>query len=294
MRQILLCLVSGRKVLAAWMPWAQKGDFEMDDFFAHELNARRDFLTNIIKDKTQALASNGPTGRLRCIERDGTPEFYWRKDAKDTNGIYIPKSNLDFAATLAQRTYDQAILNYAKEELRCIDQLVRKHQTRNIESVYENYSLPRKSLVNPIWLPDEEYVSQWLQKEYARQKRWGDGATYSAKNGEKRRSKSEVIINDLLIDYGVPYLYEWPVYLEGLGWRFPDFLTLNVRTRWQRYWEHFGKMDDPEYLEINLDKILYYERNGIFPGTNLIITHETSKKPLDTELIVDIIKHYLL
>lgn len=74
----------------------------------------------------------------------------------------------------------------------------------------------------------------------------------------------------------------------------PDFTALNVRLRRIYYWEHLGLMDNEEYREPALDRITRYERNGFFPGKNLIITHETSMYPLDTRLIESIIKSYLL
>jgi len=51
----------------------------------------------------------------------------------------------------------------------------------------------------------------------------------------------------------------------------PDFTTLNKRTRVQRYHEHFGKMDDPQYARKALEKIRLYENNGIFVGEQNLI-----------------------
>ena len=63
---------------------------EVDDFLALELNRRKDFLEKIVIEKTAALAQSGPEGRLRCVDRNGRPEYYWRKDGKDVTGTYIP------------------------------------------------------------------------------------------------------------------------------------------------------------------------------------------------------------
>lgn len=116
----------------------------MDDFLALELNRRKEFLEKIVIEKTAALAQSGPEGRLRCVDRNGRPEYYWRKDGKDVTGVYIPVGKREFAAALAQRNYDQAVLNYAKEELRLIKQLAKKRAAHNIESIYEE-SAPLRS-----------------------------------------------------------------------------------------------------------------------------------------------------
>lgn len=115
---------------------------EVDDFLALELNRRKEFLEKIVIEKTAALAQSGPEGRLRCVDRNGRPEYYWRKDGKDVTGAYIPVGKREFAAALAQKNYDQAVLNYAKEELRLIKQLAKKRAAHNIEISMRNMDLP--------------------------------------------------------------------------------------------------------------------------------------------------------
>ncbi len=58
--------------------------------------------------------------------------------------------------------------------------------------------------------------------------------------------------------------------------------------------EHFGMMDDSDYVEKALYKIMRYEENGIFQGDNLILTYETRKNPINQKQIRRIIQHYLL
>ena len=53
-------------------------------------------------------------------------------------------------------------------------------------------------------------------------------------------------------------------------------------------------MGDPDYCADRLEKILDYERDGYFPGTHLIITHETQDRPADTRLLEAVARHYLL
>lgn len=60
------------------------------------------------------------------------------------------------------------------------------------------------------------------------------------------------------------------------------------------YWEHLGRMDDTDYVEKNLNKITNYEKNNIFPGDRLILTHETSRCPINSKIIEKIIHTYLL
>lgn len=111
--------------------------------------------------------------------------------------------------------------------------------------------------------------------------------------GERVRSKSELIIADILSKEGVPYRYEYPLYLRGMGRIYPDFTVLNITKREEVFWEHFGMMDDPVYAEGAIKKIATYEQNGIFPGENLILTYEARKNPINQKLVRSLIEHYL-
>ena len=78
-----------------------------------------------------------------------------------------------------------------------------------------------------------------------------------------------------------------------MGNIYPDFTVLNVRTRKEMLWEHFGMMDEPEYAEKAVQKIMTYEQNNIFPGENLILTYETRKNPLNQKTIMRKLWQYL-
>ena len=105
------------------------------------------------------------------------------------------------------------------------------------------------------------------------------------------RSKSELIIADMLNKAGVPYKYEYPLRLNGMGKIYPDFTVLNIKKREEIFWEHFGMMDDPTYVEAAIKKILTYEQNGIFPGENLICIYETRKNPINQKVVNSLIEN---
>ena len=116
---------------------------------------------------------------------------------------------------------------------------------------------------------------------------------YTSKN-IRVRSKTELIIAEKLDKYGIPYYYEKPLFVRGMGIIHPDFTVLNVRQRKVKYWEHLGMMDDTEYRMHALNRINRYENAGFFPGIDLILTHETSASPIRTNIIEKCIEKYLL
>ena len=98
----------------------------------------------------------------------------------------------------------------------------------------------------------------------------------------------------MLEQNGVPYRYEYPLNLKGLGLVRPDFWCLNVRERKEYGWEHLGMMDNIAYATKNVTKINHYEQNGYFPGKNMIFTFETSQQALSSYIIKSMIEQYLI
>ncbi len=75
---------------------------------------------------------------------------------------------------------------------------------------------------------------------------------------------------------------------------YPDFLCLNLRTRQEFYWEHFGLMDDTDYAERTIKKLKEYAENNILPGKNLLFTMETADCPVSSRQIENLINEFLI
>ncbi|MCR5101181.1 MAG: hypothetical protein K6B41_07480, partial [Butyrivibrio sp.] len=108
------------------------------------------------------------------------------------------------------------------------------------------------------------------------------------------RSKSEKIIADLFEKYKIPYRYEPMLELSDGHCVFPDFVVLNVRLRKTIYWEHFGLITDGEYAKKTLQKLSFYEENGIVVGKDLLISIESDQIPLNVKLLEQKIHQYIL
>ena len=139
---------------------------------------------------------------------------------------------------------------------------------------------------------DEIFVKEWESVSYESSEFMKDFEFYSGK-GIKVRSKSELIIANALEQCGVPYRYEYPLYLKGIGTVYPDFTCLNISKRKEIVWEHFGMMDNIAYANKNTAKIHTYNQNGFFPGKNMIMTFETSQNAISSNIIQNMIKEFL-
>src|SRR6185437_8685201 len=85
------------------------------------------------------------------------------------------------------------------------------------------------------------------------------------------RSKSEVIIANMLHERGIAYYYEKPLFAPDGTMYLPDF-TL-IWNGEEVYWEHVGMLSSPKYVEHWKQKSAWYEKH--FAG-RLRITYESS------------------
>jgi exodeoxyribonuclease V alpha subunit len=99
-----------------------------------------------------------------------------------------------------------------------------------------------------------------------------EGKIHEALVGSMVRSKSEVIIANLLTAGGIPFRYELPLFAPDGTFYLPDF-TIDWRGK-KFFWEHLGMLRDPKYKKAWETKKKWYAKH--FPDA-LLVTEESPK-----------------
>ncbi|MCQ2499681.1 MAG: hypothetical protein MJ133_11955 [Lachnospiraceae bacterium] len=207
--------------------------------------------------------------------------YYCIADTKDKKIKYVRKDHIDVVRCIAQRDYDQSYLKIGEKEISDIENYLSQNYSNKTQECYSNLHAGRKSLVQPLELSDEEYIEKWMSASYIpKEFKESDSTHYYTEKGERVRSKSEVIIANVLNALSIPYKYECPLKL-GQVTIYPDFTILDVKRRKEKYVEHFGMMGDSDYVSNMLYKMNLYEQNNIYMGDRLICSFESSKRTLD-------------
>lgn len=259
--------------------------------FIEEIRIRKEFLKNII-DKIRLELKDAPKEKLRVSKNGNSAQYYILSSEiskERVNGKYLKTSEVGIAKKIAQRDYDKKILEKAEKELNMLEK-INDNICLDLSEVYSKQNDYRKALINPYVLPDMEYIEDWLRDEYKGLEYKNDIEIYSV-NGEKVRSKSEKIIADSLYYNEIPYKYEKPLNIDGVI-VYPDFTVLNVKERKEIYWEHFGMMDNEEYLKNAIKKLQIYECSGYHMGEQVVYSFETKHTPLNSKYIENIINYY--
>ena len=229
------------------------------DILLPMLQTRADELLRAI-ELTKKSLNRVPQGRLKLARRNH--DFY-AYHVVDDKSEYIPKGNFALVTKLAQKDYDEKVLDVLERKLASFvmgdkdyfDAFIEKYKAIEVHGVYENLSEERKSMVEPVLLSDAEFARCWLAVPYKGKGFEAGAPDLRTMNGERVRSKSEVIIADALERSGISYKYECPRELSDGGVRvYPDFTCLNLRTRKEVLWEHLGMMDNPEYASMAVKK----------------------------------------
>lgn len=236
-----------------------------------------------VSTELEKLKKKVPEGaRLRAVKCRNTYQYFMRMKGEGVNGKYIKRKNRIIAEILAQIEYDEKIIIVLKELLDAMKGLQNEWIDNPFNLTLDRMSVGKRELVSVPYISDEVYAINWKGQEYEKMIFKEGIPEYYTRKGLRVRSKSEVIIADILDELYVPFLYEKPLKLKT-GIVHPDFTLLNIKERREVYWEHFGMMDDIEYRNNAMMKIRNYEASGLYQYDSVIWTFETGSYPLNTK-----------
>ena len=111
---------------------------------------------------------------------------------------------------------------------------------------------------------------------------YAEGRVHEALTGAMVRSKSELIIANLLAERGISFEYEMPLLAPDGTMYLPDFSIVHQGEMW--FWEHWGMMSESKYRDHRQTKLAWYAEH--FAG-RLIETFESPTLSRDAAQIVE-------
>ncbi len=261
---------------------------------------------------SEQMLENAPKGTLFIKNINGIDRYYYGESSK--SATYLGNNKTETIRKLQEKNYYKELKKTAETELETLKKIKKlKSKIKSVEKVYFDIPKNKRTLIKPYIPAEIEEAQKKIEKElklWEKEKLIRRGIPKDLNlitlNGERVRSKSELIIADRLKNAGVPYYYEGKYvfvddeinstkyfYESEFDVFFPDFKVLNTRTGELLFWEHFGLMDNPEYCDSAQFKIETYAKHGFVMGKNLIISMESSKHSLNIKYIDKLIETYL-
>ena len=256
-------------------------------------------------NKIDAYLEVAPSGSLKCHKKDGKTYYYnayMIKDENDEKNIkwkndYIKKDS-PLAKELANKHYYNLLKPALTNNLKELKRFVSKYQGDKLDNIYDSLPEERKKLVTPLQLSIKEQVRLWNEETYEPNNMYPENLRYETEQGEMVRSKSEVIIANILYKHrkDILYKYEKPLMIVVDGREkviYPDFTIINIHTGKVTYWEHAGLMNDEFYATEFVRKMNNYVTNGLVIGKDVIISYEAQGISLDIRVIKNLVKQII-
>lgn len=245
-------------------------------------------LEQSIEKKHEEL-KNLPEGSLGCYKK-GEKYNWYIIDNGSSKRTYLPKKDRAIAEQLALKGYLSSGLRDEEKELRAITMYLKNAPAVDHMSDYLTRNDEHQRLVAPYLKNHSLDITAWQDNQYTGSVPNSERRRLTTQAGIKVRSKSERMIVSLLCKHHIPFKYEYPILVSGKE-LFPDFTIMHPVTHRIYIWEHFGIMDDANYMARSLDKIRQYYNVGFIAGDNLILTFESGDRDLDEIYAEFLIEH---
>lgn len=239
--------------------------------------------------KLQRMIKKIPGGDILCTNSGKYSKWYERTE----EGLaYLGKGNREYAEKLAQKKLYSTKLKSLEQERYVRGWFLKHYDVKLAAAADALFASPAYSeLITAGMKPKQIRIREWLDSPYEKCREHKEKLIHNAPPGIMVRSKSEVMIASAINSHGIPFRYECILNLGDMYY-FPDFTIFHPKTGKLIYWEHFGMMDDPQYIHKTSEKLEIYALHDIVPSVNLITTFETSKHPLTTDIVENMIRQF--
>ena len=202
------------------------------------------------------------------------------------------KKDTDRLYKLVRKEYVKQAIAILNKDINAVESLLRWYRPADENSVMEDFVKKHPELTAGIYYGRMNY-DEWAEKFETADGYHPESLKSTSADGTRKRSLGEIIIAGKLDQYGIPYRYEAPIDHPDISF-VPDFTIIRPRDNKIIYWEHLGNVNDQSYLDYNKHKFDFFERYGIVPWDNLIVSFSQSGYGINEKLIDALIQGWLL
>jgi len=195
--------------------------------------------------------------------------FYKLPDGK---AKYVNRYEQSNAKAIIKNNFYREEIKILSKRLVVLNKALKELQNNSVYDLYNNLPLYKQKFVDKYFETDEEFIARW--KEDHPHCDSMDVTSFETKSGFFVKSKSEKIIADALFDNNIPFVYEIRVSFGNTESFVPDFAICDVKNRKTVIWEHFGLINDPDYRNKTVYKLIRYADSGYNLGDNFIYSLE--------------------
>lgn len=227
-----------------------------------------------------------PEGRL-ISSQIGKGIYY--SEVENGEKRYLGSGSNAKVKALQQRRMIEQTIEHIDRNLDLMRAYTQEYKPINQEAVLQE--LPRAYRGEPESITGG---GSWENEPYEKNERYSaEGLVHQTLKGEMVRSKSEVLLANLLYNKGIPYHYEENLNLPE-GVLAPDFKIAVRSERRFKLLEHCGLIGNEKYARSFTWKMQTYIRNGYMPWRDVFFTFDDLNGSIDTRAISEMMDSYFL
>ena len=265
---------------------SSKDMFQNYDIVKARINRIKEELMELESLQRQLLE-----GDLICAKNETRYKWYLSNQGKSQ---YLARKELELAEKLALKKYYESKHKDLQCELEACEAYVCVAASTEADRAEQILLHPEyERLLAGEFASRSKELEEWRNADYERCQNYPEKLLIKGTQGKMLRSKSEAMIDRVLFAEGIPFRYEEKIVLGGTI-LYPDFTIRHPKTGEFFYWEHFGMMDNAEYINHACKKFKIYCENGIIPSVSLILSYETQEHPFSINEAERIVTQYFL
>ncbi len=245
-----------------------------------------------------------------CQEnRQGKQKLFYVYEEKGKRKRTVINNQPQLLTQLARKRYLEEELEILNKDMIALNRLIATYIEPTPETIIERLPAKYRDLPEEYFFYSQHepitdvrsdmqtsassktYRQHWATQPYEQSTYKPEEKVQMTSSGLRVRTKSEVVVAEMLDAAGITYRYEQMIYIEDFSFA-PDFTILSDKGI--IYWEHAGMIHHTEYCNHHKWKMEMYEKAGIVPWKNLIITYDNENGGLDTRIIRSEIENKLL
>ena len=234
-----------------------------------------------------------PEGILRKSMSNGKPVYFQAVVSAD--GAVMRKSlykNPKLVKALARKAYLEAENESIERSIETLNRMMAKCVLPNPHEIIANLpqrynDLPEQWFFDDIRrkLHDVNDVGhKWDEEEYEKSDFRPQEKSKVTTRGLHVRSMAELVIAERFYYHEIAFRYEEILRVEGYSFA-PDFTVMRQRDGRIFYWEHCGMPHNEDYMRRHKWKMGMYEKAGIVPWENLIVTYSDRQANVDMRIV---------
>ncbi len=229
----------------------------------------------------------------------GDLPYYYLKEAETGQRRYLGNEEKEEVKLIKEAHYCKAYVKAAEKDIDLLRKTLKGYQPLDYDSVngmlpgaYQDAEIHLRSGMRP-----DKRVSDWLRRKNEIKstvvEKYKDDLKHKSADGTLVRSKSEVIIADMLFMNKIPYVYEVPYFFDGdiLNLDFTILSPVDYET--EIVIEHQGMMDKQAYRDKYMHTLLTCLGHGMVPNVDIYFTFDDLSGSFDSRQVWDIINNRL-